>query len=667
MKIIATDNFSAGNNTLKLIIDKTKPTKPVFTLPLVDASQNTSTLKFQWESLTDEWGSDLDKIYWKLTKGGEVVSWAFTDLTTRTFEKSDLLDGSYTLTLWTQDKAGNKSDEAISHTVQIDTTAPNEIKNLTSAFDPDTAKLTFSRDQTTDTGVGLSGYLWIFKKGTQELSWGTIGNEVGPSLIFENIAKENATYSLSLQAVDQIGNKTSEISKTQQIQLAELSFVPWDHISSWTATYIQLFSGAKQENLTFPTFTPELGYKLKNPEREPAFNSWDRATANKTFTGNAEKDPTQWIELTINHQWGTGTKSPVEVLKVTELKDIPLASSKTGFILTGWAASSGGALLPGGTKFSIDTELFALWEKDASQWITISFDTQSWAALSDKEFIINTLANELPIPQKSWYTFSGWNYTGEAILSPSDALTKSGTLYANWTEAPLERVMITYNYNYSWSPASLTSKLLKAGATFQGLTPKPIRTGYIFKGRFSDQNGTTLLSSGTSLTADVTAYAKWEYKTLATPGYSGGGGTTMRGASTTETTDTSSKIDQNSQISPQWEQTAAYEWAYRNGITTLYPESQARLYEPITRAELAKMMSVYAMKFLEKAPLTWKVWCADFQDTNQTSSELANFMKLSCELEIMGLQSDGKTPLSTFRPNDIVSRAEFATVLSRME
>lgn len=42
-------------------------------------------------------------------------------------------------------------------------------------------------------------------------------------------------------------------------------------------------------------------------------------------------------------------------------------------------------------------------------------------------------------------------------------------------------------------------------------------------------------------------------------------------------------------------------------------------------------------------------------------------MKLSCELEIMGLQSNGKTPLPEFRPNDAVSRAEFATVFSRMK
>ena len=69
----------------------------------------------------------LDKIFWKLKKGeDDLENGEFTDLTTRTLEKANMADGSYTLTLWTQDKAGNKSDEATSHTIQIDTAAPNE-------------------------------------------------------------------------------------------------------------------------------------------------------------------------------------------------------------------------------------------------------------------------------------------------------------------------------------------------------------------------------------------------------------------------------------------------------------------------------------------------------------------------------------------------------------
>ena len=54
LKIIATDEFSAGNNTLKLIIDQTEPTIPEFIAPSADTVQNSKNLKFQWKNLTDE-------------------------------------------------------------------------------------------------------------------------------------------------------------------------------------------------------------------------------------------------------------------------------------------------------------------------------------------------------------------------------------------------------------------------------------------------------------------------------------------------------------------------------------------------------------------------------------------------------------------------------------
>lgn len=815
LKIIATDDFSAGNNTLKLIIDQTKPTTPVFTAPSADTVQNSKNLKFQWNNLTDEWGAGLDKIFWKLKKGeDDLESGEFTDFTTRTLEKADRADGSYTLTLWTQDKAGNKSDEATSHTIQIDTTAPNEIQNLTSAFDPDSAKLGFSWDKATDEGVGLSGYLWTFKKGNQELSWGMLGDEANPSLSFENIAKENASYTLTLQAVDKVGNKTSKQTISYKVQLVELTFKEGTHVKIWIPTYLQLFSGAKQENLTLPTLTPDPWYKLKTPAREPDFNTSDRATENKTYTGNAEKDPDQRVKLTIHHQEGTGTESPFEVLKISELSNLPLQSYKTGFLLTGWAATSGGTILPADTKFTADTDLFAVWEKDPEQWIELQFETLDGTAVTGTSFLLWTLASELPKSQKSWFTFGGWNYTGDAILADNASLTTSGTLYANWTKDPDQRVKLTFDvkwgttlseqevlknakllsgdlptttksghlfrgwsldgttvlsyprsfdqnitlsavwekdpsqwislsYDLQWgvlsspNPDSLlswtllstlsqpsrswfhfsgwnytgeailpsnttliksgtlyanrsenplerltityhlndgsaqqqTSKILKAGATFQALLPNPNRTGYTFNWWTKDLAGQQPIVLGEVLTGDLAIYAQWKPipSIVPTHGYSGGGGFISHSASQNSIPSSQETITNTELSKEEKEQQTAYERAYENKITTLYPQKEARLFEPITRAELAKMMSVYTTKFLKKIPISWKLGCSDFQDKDQTSPELAGFMQTACELEIMGLHSDGKTPLSLFRPNDLVSRAEFATVLSRMK
>jgi hypothetical protein len=112
-------------------------------------------------------------------------------------------------------------------------------------------------------------------------------------------------------------------------------------------------------------------------------------------------------------------------------------------------------------------------------------------------------------------------------------------------------------------------------------------------------------------------------------------------------------------------QQKAYEWALSKWITTVATVQEARLDKNITRAELAKMLSVYATDVLEKEPVQWDITC-DFTDTNQTNKDLLPYITQVCELGIMGVQSDGKTPLTKFNPNSLVTRAEFGTVLSRV-
>jgi hypothetical protein len=42
------------------------------------------------------------------------------------------------------------------------------------------------------------------------------------------------------------------------------------------------------------------------------------------------------------------------------------------------------------------------------------------------------------------------------------------------------------------------------------------------------------------------------------------------------------------------------------------------------------------------------------------------YVKLGCQLEIMGMESDGITPMKNFMPERIVNRAQFGTTLSRL-
>ena len=111
------------------------------------------------------------------------------------------------------------------------------------------------------------------------------------------------------------------------------------------------------------------------------------------------------------------------------------------------------------------------------------------------------------------------------------------------------------------------------------------------------------------------------------------------------------------------EQNDAYLWACQHNITTMRTIQEARLDQPLTRAELAKIMSVYAMKEYHLKPL--RAGAANYKDVNTDLGDLADYIQIAYQLQIMGINADG-TPIQAFEPHKLVSRAEFATVLSRV-
>lgn len=111
------------------------------------------------------------------------------------------------------------------------------------------------------------------------------------------------------------------------------------------------------------------------------------------------------------------------------------------------------------------------------------------------------------------------------------------------------------------------------------------------------------------------------------------------------------------------EQIDAYKWALENGITTMKTVESARLDQPLTRAELAKMMVVYIQKVVEKDPaLTWDV---TYADVDESLGDLAGYIKLAYQYQIMWINADG-TPIEKFNPYGLVTRGEYATVFSRV-
>ncbi len=108
----------------------------------------------------------------------------------------------------------------------------------------------------------------------------------------------------------------------------------------------------------------------------------------------------------------------------------------------------------------------------------------------------------------------------------------------------------------------------------------------------------------------------------------------------------------------------AYQRSFAHGITTMATIQKANMEGLLIRSHMAKMISNFAIKVLDKKPDT-TLSCL-FADTNNESAEMKFYIKTACQLGLMGRESDGKTTKKNFEPAGIITRAQFATVLSRL-
>ncbi len=112
--------------------------------------------------------------------------------------------------------------------------------------------------------------------------------------------------------------------------------------------------------------------------------------------------------------------------------------------------------------------------------------------------------------------------------------------------------------------------------------------------------------------------------------------------------------------------TDAFQRWYNLNITNKCPITAARMESPIIRMEAAKMMSMFTIQIIGLFPDTHKQGCDKFPDAANLSDEMQFFIKTACQLDLMGLKPDGKTPDKVFNPHDYVDRAQFGTMLSRL-
>ena len=222
---------------------------------------------------------------------------------------------------------------------------------------------------------------------------------------------------------------------------------------------------------------------------------------------------------TVTYNPGTnGTGAASTAIKI---EDLPLTLAdklftRTGYTQTGWATVDGGEKvydLGAIYEENAPITLYPVWT--ANQY-TVTLDSNGGGAVTPSTVTAtyDQSLNNLPVPKRLRYVFSGWydaqaggkqyvNADGHSTARYDK--TENCTLYAIWSDAP--RCTVTFDPNGGTLTGAATSSEQQNAPIAQ--PADPTRTGHTFTGWYQDPACTQPWDFSNWVTGDMTLYAGW--------------------------------------------------------------------------------------------------------------------------------------------------------------
>ncbi len=196
---------------------------------------------------------------------------------------------------------------------------------------------------------------------------------------------------------------------------------------------------------------------------------------------------------------------------------------RSGHSFAGWntqADGSGTNVIAGDTLVmsASDITLYAQWTMNS---YTVTFDKNEGDTEADPASIVvsygDTVSTLPTAPARTGYTFVGWNTerngTG-TIVDEHVVIHEDITVYAQWT---MNSYTVTFDKNEGDTEADPAAIVVSYGDTVGTLPAAPARTGYTFVGWNTERSGTgSIFDEHAVIHEDITVYAQWEQK-LSTP------------------------------------------------------------------------------------------------------------------------------------------------------
>ena len=294
-----------------------------------------------------------------------------------------------------------------------------------------------------------------------------------------------------------------------------------------------------------------------------------------------------------------------------------------------------------------DLEYTANWKINQYK---IIFDTDWWNEINPIEKDYNSLINiTLPTPTKECNVFSWWDTELPETMPAHDI-----TLKAIW------------NYTCSrsswgwWRKSETTTREIAIDTNTENKhnsaneKENEIEISEEDKTTLNDETSNQVISVMQEISEDGTVEAVVETVKIRN--------TDIIATVRTEVNPSDSSSSSSSSTTHTKEQNDAYSFAKSNWITSTSTIKTAKMDTELTRIQMAKMVSNYAINVLGQEPDTSK-WTVEFKDvTEEMDKQYDNAVTKAYQLWIMWQNvNDNK-----FRPNDEVSRAEFSATLSRL-
>jgi len=269
------------------------------------------------------------------------------------------------------------------------------------------------------------------------------------------------------------------------------------------------------------------------------YAQWTANTCTVTFNkNNTDSGSTQASPASMNVSYNTSAGS------------LPVPPTRSGYGFNGWFSTSNAS---GGTQFLANTTVttnITVYARWASNSYTVTFDKNtadagSTAAVPPSKSVSHgTTLGTLPTaPTRPGHTFLNWDTEPDGSGTPvtiNTAVTTNITLYAQWAA---KTYTVTFDGNGVTMPNPATRTVSHGASLGSELPDGPARTGYGFAGWYNTSNasGGTQFTASTTVTTNITVYARWTANSY-TVTFNGNGATTQANPTTRPATAPTFKV-----------------------------------------------------------------------------------------------------------------------------